>query len=171
MQPKALDVVPDIGYFDLKEQLIPSIRKRGQRVCSVEVTDCLTRIRTLESYITAIQRWAMRNAPPESMELHHQATGRTVLDRGRRLGACIIEVGSEVSSEAVVHDSIILEGASVHSGAVISRSLVASGVMVQANERIVRRTVGGNDRARRKIEHAGRSRNREQKVVVSCPRE
>jgi NDP-sugar pyrophosphorylase family protein len=133
---ETLDLVPRIGYFDLKEQFLPAMSKAEQRVMTARLGDSVHRIRDLSSYLNAVkqsmmiesgQQAATRIAPRASV------SGSAVLD-----GVCVVEHGAVVEDGAVVHDSVILWGATVGGGSVVSGSVIGPLAAVEPRTRVIR---------------------------------
>lgn len=107
--------IPNVGFIDLKEQALPAIAKdhKVMLVRRGQVTSLP--IRTLSGYLDALREYhrrvrdlSGRNEPMEDW----QPTFR------------VVEDGAQVSSDAVIHDSVVLSGGVVESEAVLVRSVV-----------------------------------------------
>ena len=128
-EPATLEVIPRIGYFDLKEQLLPALNTSGSRIRAVRVTDRVFRLRDRSSYLQAVRAFAEWRGSTDEFRVSPQAT---VAASARIFGDSIIEAEVIVEADAVVHDSVLLSGATVERGAVVSRSIVGRGVRIPA---------------------------------------
>ena len=132
--------IPDIGYYDLKEQFLPALRKQNRPVRSLKVVDRSIRIRSRQTYLAAV---AVSLGPDGSP--HRIDPGASISASARLEGRCVIESGAVVEDGSVLQDSVILRGAIVERGAIVSRSIVVPGARVAPGELIVDRIVA--DRA------------------------
>jgi hypothetical protein len=135
----ALKPIPAIGYFDLKEQLLPALNRRGCQIRAVRITDRVFRIRDRASYLQAIRAIAERHGEGSGLWRSPEAD---IAPSARIAGHCIVEQQVVVKEGAVVHDSVLLSGAIVEEKAVVSRSVVAPGVRVAAGSKVVDRVAG-----------------------------
>jgi len=116
----ALSLVPAIGFFDLKEQLVPAVVAAGRRVEAVVGTHASCRIADLESYRRAI---ALVCADGSFV-----AAPDAVIEPGATVrGASIVCRGAVVEQGALVVDTAVLPGARVCADAVVARSIVPPG--------------------------------------------
>jgi hypothetical protein len=141
----AIELVPRIGYSDMKEQLLPTLAKTGQSIVVAPLGEDLWPMNDLETYLAAVRHslatTSLNNAnsdttdTPSLLRVSSRASvsGSAILD-----GFCIIEPGAVIEDGAVVHDSVILWGATVGGGAVVSRSVVAPLASIEPRERAVR---------------------------------
>jgi len=136
---QALDLVPRVGYFDLKEQFLPAMAKEKLRVPTARLGDWVHRIRDLNSYLGAVRQSMMiEGAEQAAIRIAPRASvsGSAVLD-----GVCIVEHGGVVEDGAVVHDSVILWGATVGGGSVVSGSVIGPLAGVEPRTRVIRSLV------------------------------
>ncbi len=125
MRVGVLRAVREMGYMDLKEQLLPHLAKEWDvRVVTRPQSPALA-MRTLDAYIRALTAY------------HRHAAGPAERPDARD-GECwfptfsIVEGGARVAASARVHDSVVLSGATLGEGAVVVRSVVAEGAKVPA---------------------------------------
>lgn len=126
---KALRKLSQSGYIDMKEQALPAIAKdfKVNHVYQTMVTGLP--IRTLEEYVTALQRrYRLSQGKPVPNDPFAE---------DRRPTFAIVEKGAEIHTDARVHDSIILKGAVVESGAMVVRSIVCPGGTLAAGETVI----------------------------------
>ncbi len=132
--------VPKIGYFDLKEQLLPALHDSSFQVRPVSVLRGSSRIHDRVSYLEAIGR---ELSVENQVVTYSKEQAQTVIAETAVIdGKCLIESGVSVGDEAVVHDSVILQGATINKGAVVARSVVGQGVTIQAGSRVVNTIIG-----------------------------
>jgi hypothetical protein len=130
---KALRLIADSGFVDMKEQALPRIaREFDVRVLKRRRPTGLP-VRTLEDYI-------------QGLRYHHRRrlgkTGATdPLAEDWDPAFALVEPGAEVDPAARVHDSVVLAGATVEAGAVLVRSVVCPGGVVRRDRHAVDRFV------------------------------
>ncbi|MCL4211574.1 MAG: hypothetical protein HRU76_14775 [Phycisphaeraceae bacterium] len=122
---EALREAPDVGYCDLKEQLIPRLIRRGVDVRAAIVAEELIRLRDLDSYLRAVSAWSRQGRVDDRRE-----------DRPwRELGACVVEDGAEIDIGVILKDTVVLRGARVGAAAVLNGCLVTGAAVVEPGER------------------------------------
>ncbi len=113
--------VPDLGFFDLKEQLLPVIRETGGRIGGEVIATRALRISDQTSWLQILAAW---NARRSSKDGPGSASGE-------RRKPSLIMPGARTEGAEII-GSIILNGAVVEPGAVVARSVIASGVRIPA---------------------------------------
>lgn len=126
----AFELVPEVGFFDFKEQLLPAIRAAGGEIHPVVIADRARRIRTRPEWLEAVTAWQEIRARSElcddrSSRVVRQGGGRSLIDP------------RAVTAGATIVSSIIMDGAVVEPGAVVARSMIGPGMHVQAGARII----------------------------------
>lgn len=124
------NLVPEVGFFDFKEQLLPALRNAGGVIEAVTVAERARRIRTRTEWIEAVGAWRQFTTM-SSLEV----------DRGW-LRPAPMENGSVVSSAAVtagatIVSSIVMDAAVVEPGALVARSVIGPGVRIPAHAQII----------------------------------
>jgi len=125
-----LELAPDRGFMDLKEQWLSRAREAGARVAVVDLPRPGTRsLRILPHYLRA-------TLDPEGAwgEGAGFQTGIVGADAPRRALVC---PSARVSDEADVIDAVVMEGARVEKGAVVVRSVVCPGALVEPGAQVV----------------------------------
>ena len=117
-----LEHVPDLGFFDLKEQLLPVIRESGGRIGGEVIARRALRISDQSSWLQILAAW---NANQSSKDGPGSGSGE-------RLKPSLIMPEARTEGAEII-GSIILNGAVVEPGAVVARSVVASGVRIPAD--------------------------------------
>ena len=125
----ALKHVPAVGYFDLKEQLLPEMYTRNASVHAVRVTENVIRLRDREGYLQAIS-WLVGSE--DNGESRHCSSVTTIAPSVRFVGTCLIDANAKLEDGAIVRDSVVLDGAVVGIGAVVNRSVIGSGAVIAA---------------------------------------
>lgn len=156
---RAFDAVPDTGYQDIKEALIPRLYAAGELVTTTEADGTCPRVLDAHSYL-GVNHWmiarlaAQRSSLPrpgcEQAILHPSARisrsalliGPVLVDAGAEIQAGATIVGptaigarSVVAAGAVVSRSVVWERCSIAAGALVDRTVLASDVAVAAGAR------------------------------------
>lgn len=126
----AFELVPEVGFFDFKEQLLPAIRAAGAEIRPVVIADRARRIRTRREWLEAVTAWQEIRAQSEpcddrSSRVRRQGGGRSLVDPGA------------VTDGATIVNSIIMDEAVVEAGAVVARSVIGPGMRVPAGARVI----------------------------------
>ena len=123
---QSLEIIPEMGFFDVKEQLIPTLVAEGKIVHPEVMMSKSLRVTELHQWLQAIR---MLEAGIDS-EVHIPSSARIE-------GASLIQRGVTIHESVSILDSIIMSGAEIESGAVIARSVVGPGVKVRKGFRII----------------------------------
>ena len=73
-EPEALEFIPDRGYYELKEQLLPALQKAGKPVGAVLLKRPTFQVADWLGYLTAVER-ALTNGLPEDGGFRQLAPG------------------------------------------------------------------------------------------------
>lgn len=123
--------VPDVGFVDLKEQLLPTFAADS----SVSVLHCDQQVsRPIQSradYIRALREYHL-------LATGHQNVGSPFTETWDSV-FCLVEDGADVAPTALVHDAIVLRGARVETDALVARSVICPGAVVGTGRRVVDR--------------------------------
>lgn len=123
---RALRKLSQHGYIDMKEQALPAIARDFKVTHLYQTCASGLPVRTLEEYITAMQR------------RYRSSLGKPLPNdpfaEDRRPTFAIVEKGAMIDSGARVHDSVVLKGAVVEAGAMVVRSIVCPGGVLAAGE-------------------------------------
>jgi hypothetical protein len=127
---QALRTVPEVGYFDLKEQFLSKARQQGAGVGVVRQRLPIgISVRERSRYLQAVAHE------------HADATAAAEFDDDAwATRFAVVEPGAFVHPSAVIHDSVVLAGARVAAGAAVIRSVLCSSANVAAGE-VVRNSV------------------------------
>lgn len=130
LSPDALGLVPRIGYFDLKEQLVAATVASGKRVGARFGDSEGCRISDRASYLRAVSLMQRAGAAGRCAE--------TAVEPGAVVrGSSLLCRGAVVERGALVVDSIVLPGARVCADAVVARSIVPPGSHVPCGYLVV----------------------------------
>ena len=123
---ESLEIIPELGFFDVKEQLIPSLIEKGSVVCPIVMMPKQLRVGELHEWLQAIRFLEAGS--------HSEAT---IPSSARIEGASLIQQGAIIHETVSILDSIVMSGAEIESGAVIARSVIGPGVRVRKGFRII----------------------------------
>jgi NDP-sugar pyrophosphorylase family protein len=130
MKRGMLDQVPEMGFFDFKEQLIPRVLESGLRILVKEITRRSIRFSTPATYLKQLTEFT----PTESCD----EEGPYVSDSAKVhpssvLGVNVI-VGENVTikSGCLVQDSVILDGCEIGADSTLVRSIITRNTKVEA---------------------------------------
>ena len=129
IKPKVFGLVPSVGYFDLKEQLVAKALSADFRVGATSTMPRSIPINSVPAWIEAIRYLAYPD-PAVDSDRQFVVEGVSCIDSSATVG------------NAMVRDSIIMKGAVVGDGAVIARSVVCPGAEVAPGTRIIDSVVG-----------------------------
>lgn len=131
-----LKSVKSIGYVDLKEQSLDAW-KSEHKVCVVERPRPYAHsMRSLMEYLGAIRAAAAGFGAGVTIdEDPYREDWESTFT--------VVEPGATVASDAVLHDSIVLNGATVGKGAIVVRSVICPGAVVSAGARVTDQVLTG----------------------------
>ena len=134
---RILDLIPDIGFFDLKEQLIPRALERGERIIVRGIGGEGNRLSDADSYLNCISALRSREGVThgdgscidEDTEIHPTAivSGDTLIDRNVR-----------IQHGAMIENSAVLEGALIGSDCLIVESVVGRNAQIPNGTKVIR---------------------------------
>ena len=138
MDRRVLAHIPDEGFVDIKERLLPCLYRAGERVMTYAARDVSPRVFDTETYL-ALNQWAVERSsrydePRPGYHLSGDAViheSAVVASGARLLGPVLLGPGVSVASGAtVVGPASIASGSTVGRNAVVSRSVLWSGCRV-----------------------------------------
>ena len=126
LRSSVLELVPAVGYFDMKEQLAGKLASTRNGLDSVMLIERAITINSLDNWLLAARFQGGWDAHQESSS-----------NQGafRRHQCCVSE--SAVVGRAMVVNSIIMRGAVIGDGAIVARSAIGEGVRVPENAHVV----------------------------------
>lgn len=128
----AAERIPETGYQDLKEILIPRLRRDGKNVSLLSVRESSPRVTGLDSYLVA-NEWLLRRLNNGAYALRgYERAGETwihpsakIAEGVRLVGPVMIGPGTQIERDAVVvGPSVLGAGNRVGRNAVVARSVV-----------------------------------------------
>lgn len=131
---ESFGLVPEIGFFDLKEQFLPLLRSTGRKIESVTIAPRALRLRSRADWLAIVEVWASRTLIDGEAGMGD--FGLAPSSGHREDGVCVIEPGA-VTRGAIISSSIIMAGAVVEPGAVVARSVVGPGAVIAADSVVV----------------------------------
>lgn len=128
LRRRALDLVPTIGFMDLKEQWLARVVGAGMHVRVHRFTTSGTRpLRTREQFLAATEQRQREHLSPAFVpDARGFVSSRAKLAPDAFVRGAAIMPGASVGPGAVVVRSIILPGASVPAGASVIDQVVAA---------------------------------------------
>jgi mannose-1-phosphate guanylyltransferase len=159
---RVLEHLPEVGFLDIKETLIPRLYRHGEHVRTYRVPEACPRVVNTESYL-ALNQWLLErlarvgHLPPGfrvsgDAVLHDSASvspsarligpvllGRnaTVHARATVVGPASLGPGSLVGKDAVVSRSVLWSGCVVEDRAFVDRCVAAESAVVTAGESLL----------------------------------
>ena len=161
-EPSVLQYIKPTGYQDMKEQLIPRLAEAGLKVQAVPVSGTVLAIRNEEWYLNAMVD--LLNDPQKrkpfvdhlpcklpglwidpTAYVHPQARvigpvyigpGTKILANAVVIGPAVIGENCEISSDSVVHESILWNECKVGRGALVEQAVLASKASVASGAEI-----------------------------------
>jgi NDP-sugar pyrophosphorylase family protein len=129
---RALDGVPDAGFYDIKENLIPQLYRAGERIAVYAAASAAPRVRDASSYLAVngwmVERLVTQGERPEGYLrsghcLYHREA--MIADDAIFVGPVLVGPGARVMSGAVVvGPASIGREATIERGALVSRSAI-----------------------------------------------
>lgn len=134
----SLELVPNEGFMDIKEQWLPKVVRAGLDVWTSETRDFRPYpLRTREQFLEASAVAAGIGCS--------RTRGDTVLGPPRVLGAGIdksrVSETAQVAPGAVIADAIVMPGAVIGPGAIVVRSIVCPEAVIPDDAEVVDRIV------------------------------
>lgn len=160
----AFDALSQPGFQDIKEHLIPALRRQHKRVAAFQSPQFCPRVLNAETYL-AVNHWTIERIPthPEIFErwgpfavtgevashatanIHSTAriVGPVILGEGVSVGANAVIVGptslgprTQVAAGALVSRSVMWSAGEVGEGAFIDASVIGNGFVIPAHSAI-----------------------------------
>jgi len=148
VNPSVLELVPAVGFQDIKEQLIPKAQSVGQLVdCHVLRGQALL-VHSERHYLAALEHGIRQNKPASDQYrvvapdvfVHHEAS---VASTARLRGPVWVESGAVIGDRAViVGPALVGRQARVETGALLHRVALLEGSCVAADAELFARVVG-----------------------------
>ena len=122
MKREILDLVPELGFFDFKEQLIPRVLESGLRILVKEITRRSIRFSTPSTYLKQLTDFKLSKTGDVRGPF---VSDSAKVDPSSVLGVNVI-VGDNVTIKAgcLVQDSVILDGCEIGADSTLVRSII-----------------------------------------------
>jgi N-acetylglucosaminyldiphosphoundecaprenol N-acetyl-beta-D-mannosaminyltransferase len=130
---RALRMISESGYIDLKEQALPAIAKQFDVSHVEHRRPTGLAIRSMEEYLATLKFRHRQHGPSAGKRPDHHA------------GFTVIESGASIDPTARLCDCVVLKDARIEADAVIVRSVVGAGAVIKANYPAVDRFVHSNE--------------------------
>lgn len=158
---RALASVPDRGFYDIKEHLIPRLRASGERVVIYASDRSAPRVLGASTYL-AVNEWVVERLVSSRSAVPTSGPARLGWDAPIgyiRIGDGLVHYEASIASDAVITGPVLIAaGARVRSGAVIvgpssvgRNSTVEKGALVSRSAIWRRSVVGANAAADRTV--------------------
>lgn len=147
-------LVPEHGFYDIKEQLVPQLYAAGENVGTFLAASLAPRVLNAHTYL-ALNAWVIERAlgdrqPPEGFSAREGALVHTtaLLDRDARLlGPVMIGPGASIQGRATLVGPLSIGARStIGQAAVVSRSVVADGCLIGERALVDRAVIGEGSR-------------------------
>ncbi|MEM8756756.1 MAG: hypothetical protein AAGF47_03130 [Planctomycetota bacterium] len=132
-----LELVPPVGYMDIKEQWLPALQRAGLTLWTSETRDFQPfPLRKRSQFLEASAIASGVGGPGSAASV----VGPPRLLRGPLDRARVAE-SATVAEGAVVVDAVVMPGAQIGDGAVVVRSVVCADAVVPAGSRVIEEVV------------------------------
>lgn len=130
---EVINLIPNIGFIDIKEQWLPAAMKAGSRIVSHRLSGLCSSARTSGGYLAALRRRGWFDQPGDSRVIGRDPARMY----GTPYGGSLIFRTARVADDAVVSCSAVSDRAEIGPGAVVVRSIVGPGATIAKGEVIV----------------------------------
>jgi hypothetical protein len=138
-----LNLVPPIGFMDLKEQFLEQAREAGHRIVVRDMGDqAIQRLWTRRDLLAASN--ARRLPTTASNGKAGKRDAQAIVQPG--LSSSCICRGSRVAEDALMVDSMVMPGATVGARAVVVRTVLFEGARVEPGEIVLDQMISANGR-------------------------
>lgn len=131
---EAINLIPSIGFMDIKEQWLPAAQANGFRVSMVRLGGWSRQIKGLSGYLSALASIGAFGPSTDGSRVIGRGLDHLEPTSYRRSLVC---EGASLGAGAVTARSVIGPGARVGDGAIVIRSVVAPGVEVASGAHLV----------------------------------
>ena len=135
LKRKVLELIPEVGFFDLKEQLLPKVISDGNRVLVRQIDDQLRRITRVEDYLAHIARFPRTSKSRGDLDPWIHETAQ-VDPTAVITSSVLVGKGVQVGPGAIIDQAVLLEGCQIGADALITRSVVKPNKQIQAGTRL-----------------------------------
>jgi len=138
IEREALDHIPGPGYQDIKEELIPRLRREGMPVLPYIIHDRVFRLSGIDGYLATHEQvvsrivqgdWAGADFERLGGSLVHRSAD--ISSRSRLMGPCVVGPDARIAPGAtIVGPTVVGEGVVIEKGATVSRSALWEGCRI-----------------------------------------
>ena len=140
MKNRMLDLIPEIGFFDLKEQLIPRALERGERIIVQEVSGMGSRLSDMKSYLECVQEMGKEQGGPGGSG--PWVDPEADVDPDANLGpGTLVDGRSRIGRNVVTKNSVILGGSVIAEDSLIVDSIIKADSNIPRGTKVIRGTV------------------------------
>lgn len=140
----ALEAVSARGYQDIKEELIPQLRRAGRAVLPYVTHERVFRVAGLHAYLAMQEQVVEQIAAGRLQARDFERVGGSVVHKAadvspasRLIGPCLVAAHARVRAGAVIiGPTVVGEHADIGENAVVSRSAVWDGAVVERRARV-----------------------------------
>jgi len=165
---RALEPVAAHGFVDLKEHLIPSLARAGERIATFAADGVVPRVLNAETYLAANEFATQLAAAGDSVPAGYRRVGEALIHRnasvdaditmagpvmvgeGASIAAGVVLIGPTsigrdvaIGAGAVVSRSSVWRRSRIDTRASVDRSIVADDGVVERDQRVYRAVVSG----------------------------
>lgn len=126
-----VELIPDRGFFDLKEQWISTVVEAGHRIGACRVVERATRVLSLSDWLAAVSAYEASRAEEDRIPAI-RAHGVSCVDP-----TAVVE-GATLSRAIVMRDAI------VEPDSIVVRSAIGPGVVISSGDVVVDRVVSAS---------------------------
>lgn len=132
-----INLIPEIGFFDLKEQLLPRVLERRGTVLVRQISKKTNRLSSMSSYLESNMDLGRRidGTRPEGPWIHADADVHPEATLGVNV---LVAGGATIDPGAILEDAVVLPGAHVCTEALVVRSIISAGKRVPPGVKIIR---------------------------------
>ncbi len=134
-QPEIVDYIPSQGYFDLKENLVPTLVQAGKPICFAQLHRHAGNFRHWDEYLTAVRQYLLSMDPSDLLLHGFQRLDSendiwcgknvTIDPSARMMGPLVIGDNSTIGPETLVFGPAMIESdVQIHPNALLSESLI-----------------------------------------------
>lgn len=144
IERSATEHIADVGYQDIKEELLPRLRAAGLAVLPYVIHDRVFRLGGLHRYLAAHERVVTQVVRGEMIGPNFERLGGSMVHRSadisagcRLVGPCIIGPQAQLGAGTLlVGPTVVGKAAAVRDGAVVLRSAIWDGGRIEGDARV-----------------------------------
>lgn len=131
-EPSIIEYIPDAGYFDLKEGLVPALVRADKKISAAMFHSSAASFRNWRDYINIISDYVQSDQSQNTICQTAQ-----VAPSARLIGPIVIGHNARIGEDAMLIGPVVLgQGCSIGAGAFISESVVWQGAQIGTRCRV-----------------------------------